>query len=626
MNIPLSQYLGLLRAYLKPQRGRVLLLALLLLAGIGLQLLNPQVIRHFIDTIQTGGTQAALIQMALLFLAAVLIQRTLALVTTYVSQQIAWRATNGLRRDLARHVLKLDMGFHNAHTPGELLERIDGDVDHLANFFSEFLLQILSGVLLAIGVLALLWREDGRIALALAGFVVLYMIIHTRGQQLATPYWAADRQTSADLMGFVEERLAGVRDLQSSGAITYTLRRFYELVRRNTWQKLKADVVTDVGWTISKIFYDLGTATGMALGAYLFYQGTISLGTVYLIMHYLGLLNGPLNRIAQQLEDLQQARVAIQRVSALFQTQSQIRASGRQPLAPGQALAVRFDCVTFGYQAAAPVLHDLSFALAPGQKLGVIGRTGSGKTTLTRLLFRLYPMQDGQIYLDDQPIDQLRLADLRQRIGLVTQEVQLFPASLRDNLRLFTPAIDDEQIWASLRQLGLTEWVQKQPNGLDTQLAADGSGLSAGEGQLLALARVFLKDPGLVILDEASSRLDPATERLLERALDSLLTDRTAIIIAHRLATVRRADQILLLEQGVIKEYGPYQQLAADPYSHFANLLRITQRHPDKQNIDELETRDATPSVDDAAIVLPHSASLQDKLRTPHSALQEVPA
>jgi ABC-type multidrug transport system fused ATPase/permease subunit len=394
---------------------------------------------------------------------------------------------------------------------------------------------------------------------------------------MATPYWAAERQYSADLMGFVEERLAGVRDLQSSGAITYTLRRFYELVRRRTWQALKADVVTDVGWTISKIFYDLGTATSMALGAYLFYQGAISLGTVYLILHYLGLLNGPLDRIAQQLEDLQQARVAIQRVRALLQTQSQVRDEGQREL-PAGPLAVRFDQVTFGYQPDAPVVRDLSFALAPGQKLGVIGRTGSGKTTLTRLLFRLYRLQTGQICLADLPIEQVRLADLRQRIGLVTQEVQLFPASLRDNLTLFNPAIDDEQIWASLRQLGLAEWVQKQPNGLDTQLAADGSGLSAGEGQLLALARVFLKDPGLVILDEASSRLDPATERLLERALDSLLAGahgaRTAIIIAHRLDTVRRADQILILENGQMQEYGPYQQLAASPHSRFAHLLR----------------------------------------------------
>ena len=513
-------------------------------------------------------------QTALWFLLIVLAQRGMAIATTYVSQQIAWSATNGLRRDLTRHVLKLDLSFHNAHTPGELLERIDNDVDRLGNFFSEFLLQILSGLLLTLGVLLLLWREDWRIAGLLALFVLAYMVVHARGQLLATPHWEKERQYSAELMGFVEERLAGVRDIQTNGAVTYTLRRFYELVRRRTWQAFKADVVTDVGWTISKIFYDLGTAAGMGLGAYLFLNGQLSLGTVYLVINYLGSLNGPLTRIANQLEELQQARVAIHRVQTLLQTPSQVTDQGNITLPMGQPLRVDFDQVAFCYHADAPVLHDLSFGLQPGQKLGLLGRTGSGKSTLSRLLFRLYDVSSGQIRLDGQDIRQVRLSDLRQRVGLVTQEVQLFPASLRDNLTLFDNNISDAQIWENLRRLGLAEWVQTLPAGLDTPLVADGNGLSAGEAQLLALARVFLKDPGLVILDEASSRLDPATERLLERALDSLLAGRTAIIIAHRLATVRRADAILILDTGSVQEFGSYPQLANDPHSRFAHLLR----------------------------------------------------
>jgi ABC-type multidrug transport system fused ATPase/permease subunit len=594
LNVPLSHYIGLLRNYLKPQIRRVLLLAVLLFSGIGLQLLNPQVIRRFIDAVQNGATQGALITLALIFLGVVLLQRGMTIATTYVSRQIAWAATNGLRRDLARHVLKLDMGFHNAHSPGELLERIDGDVDRLANFFSEFLLQILSGILLTIGVLLLLWPEDWRIALVLAGFVVAYVVVHTRGQQMAAPYWAQERQFSAELMGFVEERLAGVRDIQTSGAVPYTMRRFYELVRRRTWQALKADVVTDIGWTISKIFYDLGTVVGMALGAYLFLQGQITLGTVYLIITYLGMLNGPLNQIAHQLEDLQQARVAIERVRQLFQQVSQVVDAGKVILPAGQALPVAFEQVSFAYHNDVSVLDDLSFILQPGQKLGLLGRTGSGKTTLSRLLFRLYDVSSGCITLGGHDLRQVQLTNLRQRIGLVTQEVQLFPASVRDNLTLFDTTIADEQIWASLRQLGLERWVQQLPNSLDTQLAADGNGLSAGEGQLLALARLFLKDPGLIILDEASSRLDPATERLLEQALDKLLAGRTAIIIAHRLATVRRADLILILAQGKVQEFGPYQQLANNPASRLANLLRTASQHPETQSLDEVITNESS--------------------------------
>jgi ABC-type multidrug transport system fused ATPase/permease subunit len=229
--------------------------------------------------------------------------------------------------------------------------------------------------------------------------------------------------------------------------------------------------------------------------------------------------------------------------------------------------------VRFGYEEAT-VVRDLSFRLAPGEILGLLGRTGSGKTTVTRLLLRLYDPDAGSIRLGGVELRTARLADLRGHIGMVTQDVQLFQATVRDNIALFDPGISDERIFAALDALGLTEWVRGLPAGLDTVLGANGSGLSAGEAQLLAFTRVFLKDPGLVILDEASSRLDPATERLIERAVRTLLRDRTGIIIAHHLATVARADTILILEDGEVAEFGPRLALAHDPDSRFAALLR----------------------------------------------------
>ncbi|MEZ4713826.1 MAG: ABC transporter ATP-binding protein [Caldilineaceae bacterium] len=574
MTLSITQYTNLLASYLKPQRMRVLLLAGLFLSGIVLQLLSPQFIRRFIDLVQTGGAQSALYAAAGLFLAVAIAQRAVDVFTAYVSQHIAWTATNNLRRDLTRHVLGLDMAFHNVHTPGELLERIDGDVDRLANFFSQFLLQILSGVLLTVGVLLMLSWEDWRIGALLTLFVVAYLLVHYWDQKLAAPAWQKERRYDAELSGFVEERLAGLRDIQTSGAVNHTLRRFDRLLRRHTWQNIKADVMTDVGWTISKTFYDVGTVAGMGLGAYLYLNGAISLGTVYLIVHYLELINGPLNRIGRQLENLQQVRVAAGRIKELTDTQSPLVDGPSAPLPTGQALGVCFDNVHFGYRTDTPVLRDISFKLEPGQKLGLLGRTGSGKTTISRLLFRLYDVDGGHVRLNGVALSQLPLRNLRQRVALVTQEVQLFPTTVRNNLALFDKAFPDTQILAALAQLGLTPWLARLPHGLDTMLSADGTGLSAGEAQLLALCRVFLKDPGLVILDEASSRLDPTTERLLERALDELLRNRTAIVIAHRLATVRRADRILILENGAVKESGPYAQLAHDPDSVLAGLLR----------------------------------------------------
>jgi len=287
------------------------------------------------------------------------------------------------------------------------------------------------------------------------------------------------------------------------------------------------------------------------------------------------MLAQPIDAIRTQLQDLQQADASIARVRELMATRSRLE-DGTESVPPG-ALSVAFRAVHFGYEdgqqkTRAIVLEDLSFEHEAGRVLGLLGRTGSGKTTVARLLFHLYDPQQGEVCLGGVALRHARLEPLRARVGLVTQDVQLFEASLRDNITFFDPDISDGRLLAVLETLGLKPWLERLPNGLDTKIS--GSSLSAGEAQLLALARVFLKDPGLLILDEASSRLDPATEALLERALGRLLEGRTAVIIAHRLATVERADDILILEDGRMIEHGPRERLSADPNSRFAELRR----------------------------------------------------
>jgi ABC-type multidrug transport system fused ATPase/permease subunit len=258
---------------------------------------------------------------------------------------------------------------------------------------------------------------------------------------------------------------------------------------------------------------------------------------------------------------------------------SKIRDNGTETI-PSSPLQVEFRNVVFGYRNGDPVLKGVSFELEAGKVLGLLGRTGSGKTTLTRLLFRLYDPTSGGIYLkandDKEPValTEISIEALRQGVGLVTQDVQLFRATVRDNLTLFDQSISDERILKVIRELELSDWLDRMPQGLDTELASEGTNLSAGEAQLLAFTRIFLKDPGLVVLDEASSRLDPATEHLIERAVDKLLQNRTGIIIAHRLGTVERADAIVILESGQLVEYGPRLELIANPSSRFSALLR----------------------------------------------------
>ena len=574
MNIALKQYSTYLGTYLAPQRGRVLLLAFLLLAGTGLQLLIPQLIRHFLDTVQSSGALASLAHIALLYLGASLLQQVLAVWSTYVGENVSWTATNALRGDLTRHCLHLDMGFHNAHTPGEMIERIDGDVNALSTFLSSFAIQLLGNALLLLGILALLFREDWRAGLGLALFAVVGLAVLIRFRNIAVPHWEATRQASADMFGFLEEHLAGTEDIRANRAKPYVLHRFYQRTRAWLQHQVKAALVANLMVNSSMILMALGNAMALALGAYLFGEGTSTIGAVYLLFHYTNMLMQPIQHITFQLEELQKAGASVGRIQELNRFESTIKPGRGVPLGPG-ALPVTFEDVSFAYTAGEPVLEGLSFQLAPGRVLGLLGRTGSGKTTLARLLFRLYDPDRGAIRLGDTDIRDADLAALRNRIAMVTQNVQLFQATVRENLTLFDAAVADQRILEVLAELGLDTWVRHLPGGLDAEVTAGGGGLSAGEAQLLALARVFLlKNPDLVILDEASSRLDPATEALLEAAIERLVENRTAIIIAHRLNTIRRADHIMILEDGGIGEYGPRQGLEQDPASRFYGLLQ----------------------------------------------------
>ena len=572
MRVSLRDYWRLLAVYLRPQGRRAALLGGLLLVGIALQLIAPQLLRRFIDDARAGEELRVLLGVAGGFLGIALLTQAVTLVETWVAENVGWTATNNLRADLALHVLRLDPQFHGATTPGALIERVDGDVAKLGNFFARFVVQVLGNGLLAIGILVLLFRIDWRIGAALSAFAVIAFLIMNALRDVSVPHWAAARQASADLFGYVEERLAGTEDIRSAGAVPYVMRGNHLRSRELLQRQQRANLIGSISYSTSILLFAGGTAVALGVGATLYRDGAITLGTVFLIFQYAELLNRPIEALSRQLEDLQQASASIVRVQDLLDTQSAIADGAGAPL-PDGALDVHLDGVTFGYRPDEPVLRDVDIRLAPGEVLGLVGRTGSGKTSITRLLFRLYDPGQGAIRLGGTDIRDCRLADLRARVGMVTQEIQLFHASVRNNLTLFDPTIPDWCIHDTLDELGLGRWYESLPDGLDSVLAS-GGGLSAGEAQLLAFARVFLRDPGLVILDEASSRLDPATEWRLERAVDRLLAGRTGIVIAHRLATVRRADSIAVLEAGRVVEYGPRQELADDPTSRFAAMLR----------------------------------------------------
>ncbi|MDQ2743008.1 MAG: ABC transporter ATP-binding protein/permease [Chloroflexota bacterium] len=563
----------LLVAYLKPQRSRVLWLAVLLLSSIGLELINPQIVRFFIDTAQKGGPVGALKLAAIAFLVITLVQQIVALGAAYFGAVVGWEATNRLRADLLRHCLDLDLPFHKSHTPGELIERIDGDVTLLANFFSQFTINILGNALLVAGILIIMARTNPWLGLGLTAYCLATVAVLRALQQRAVRRYAIDRQASAEQYGAIEERLVGTEDIRGVGAESYVLGRLLGVMQRRLRTNRRARLAGNLSFFSVNFLYVMVCAIGLGLGAFLFERHQITLGTAYLIIFYIGMLASPLDKIRLQIQDMQQASAGIGRVDTLLHTQATLPEGGVVALRAGPP-AVYFDRVSFRYEDGESVLRDLTFSVRPGRTLGLLGRTGSGKTTLTRLLTRLYDPLSGRVRLDDVDLRDLSTAGLRHGVGMVTQDVQLFRASVRDNLTFFRSGTSDAEILGVLRELDLWEWYRNLPDGLDTVLGPGGAGLSAGQAQLLAFARVFLRDPGLVILDEASSRLDPASERVVERAVDLLLTGRTGIIVAHRLRTVGRVDDIMILDDGRIAEHGPRVDLLLDPASRFSRLLR----------------------------------------------------
>jgi ABC-type multidrug transport system fused ATPase/permease subunit len=570
----------LVRTYLRPHRGLVVGLTAALVLATVLPLAGPQLLRRFIDQAATGLPLSALVGTAAVYLAVALGGQFVSVIASYVASRLAWTITNRMREDLVGHVLGLDLAYHGQHTPGELIERVDGDVTSLGEFLSRFLFQVLGSLLLLIGAVALVLREDVRIGSALVVFLVFAGVVVIRFQKMTVPLATAEREATAQVIGNLEERLAGAEEIRALGASAHVLNRFQEVNAAAYRANFRWEVRSGGLLVLTNLLFALGTALMLVLGIVMLRRGSLTVGTVVLLSQYTVMVRRPLEQVIQQFKELQKAAAGATRVVQLFGERPTIlEAADAVPLPHRGPLPVLLDGVSFAYPSDPDedVLRDVTLRLEPGRSLGLVGRTGSGKTTIARLLLRLYDPPDGGVIVGGVDLRDATAASLRQRVRLVTQDVQLFAADLRDNLTLFARDVPDARLVDVLDELGLAEWFASLPEGLDTVLQPNGGGVSAGEAQLLAFTRVFLADPGLVILDEASSRLDPATELLIDRAVERMLAGRTAVIIAHRLSSLERVDDIAVLDHGRVVEHGPRAALAADPTSRFGQLLAVAE-------------------------------------------------
>ncbi|WP_223066300.1 ABC transporter ATP-binding protein [Paenibacillus caui] len=563
--------LWLLR-YLKPVKGRLLILFILLLTSTGLQLLNPQVVKQFIDTAAGGGGLSSLMTLAGIFLVVAVFNQLITVAVSYLGNDISWRATNQLRGDLLKHCLRLDMRFHNVKTPGEMIERIDGDVTNISNFFAMFIVQVIGSFVLLAGILGFMFRVNLPIAIVMTVFTLVSIFFMVFIRNLGVNSSKHEREASASLFGLIEERIAGIEDVQANGNVPYVMNRFYRLMRAVFLKGRKAWMLRVVPWNTTVILFALAVTAVLLLGVRYYLIGEISLGTLFLIYQYTQMLNDPIEMLGDQVQEFQKAKSGMLRSRELLSNRSEI-VDGEQEQLPEGALGLEFEGVGFSYNEDKPVLKDITFTVKPGERLGIIGRTGSGKSSLSRVLLRLYNIDSGVIRVGGTDITKLKLPALYRRVGMVTQDVQLFDGTLRDNLTLFNDGVSGAFILETTERLGLRQWIDAQPDGLDTHLTTGGASLSAGEAQLFALTRVFLTQPSLVILDEPSSRLDAATEAMLQAAVDQLMSRCTGIIIAHRLSTLEQVDKIMVLGDGRILEFGEREALAQDPASHYARLL-----------------------------------------------------
>jgi ABC-type multidrug transport system fused ATPase/permease subunit len=569
-----ATHVSLLRHYLRPHPVLVATVLVLLIAGAAAEVVGPLLMARFIDAAVALDPLSTLVRLALSAVAVALAGQVLSVGRTAAVAWLAWSTTNRLREDLTASCLRMDEGAHLDRSPGELVERVDGDSTAIREFISDFALQIVASALLILGVVGTLTVIEWRLGLAVLAFVLVTGWVFVLLRRHAVVDWREAREASAQLWGRTEESLRSWEDIKANGGGRFVLTGFTQAMDRLTDSFRRARTRGNRIFVITGALVAVGQGVVLAIGAVLVLSGEVSLGTLFATYFYLQLLKYPIDVLSKQLQHLQRATASVERLHELTLAVSD-RPSGTATL-PDRAVAVTFDGVTFSYHDRR-VLDGVSFHVPAGTTLSLVGPTGAGKTTIAKLLTRIRDRDGGEVRLDGVDLYDIAVPALRRHVGMVPQRVELLPGTLRDNVTMFDPSVADDRVEAALRSVGLGEWLERQPDGLDTPVEGSDQ-MSAGEAQLIAVTRLLVRDRRLIVLDEATSRLDRESEDLLRQAVDRLAGDRTIVVIAHRLTTALRADQVLVLEDGRVTGCAPPAELSLDDRSRLARMLRLEEQ------------------------------------------------
>ena len=576
--------------YLKREKKRLILILLILIPVALAGSIQPLLVGQAISVLRGEDTIAFFnnlpkeltinLIIGILFI-TVLLRLGLQGFQSYNIQSVGQRLTARIRNDLFAHSMSLSLRFHDKMPVGKLLTRLTSDVDALSEVFGSgavgVLADFVSLIVISITMILIEWRLG--LLLLIVQIPVTLFILWLQKRYRKQNYKV--REELSQLNANFQENLQGLEVVQMFRRQSLNGQNFFK-TGTNYKNAVNGTIFYDSSISAFIEWVSLAAvALVISLGGYMVTAGAMGLGTLTTFILYSQRLFEPLRQLAERFTQIQGGLTAVERISELLEKKIEIydhinpKAENKELLNSNKTLLgeVLFENVSFFYREDEPIINDLSFKIKPGDHVALVGPTGSGKTTLIRLLCRLYEPQKGNIYIDGQNIKSIPIDSLRKQLGVVLQDTFLFSGNVADNLRLDS-SIDNQRLKDVCSDLGLDNLLRKLPNGLDTYIRERGGNLSSGERQLLSIARVAIRDPKILIMDEATAFMDPSTEATLQRDLDRLLEKRTALVIAHRLATIEASDRILVMRKGSLIEEGTHEELRAlgGLYSQLAEL------------------------------------------------------
>ncbi|OYD15308.1 hypothetical protein CH330_06030 [candidate division WOR-3 bacterium JGI_Cruoil_03_51_56] len=555
-----SVYIKRLWPFFRPYLGRAIAAGSLVLVSSGLGLVGPVLIKRAIDVNIGNKDPGGLVVTSLIYLTT----QAVVLVASYF--QMVWlarvgeRGTADIKQSLFCHLLDLPVSFFDKHPVGKLISRVESDTEALKMLFTRTSVVLLESVLMLVGMSLVMaftsWRLYLLIVILLPPFIIAFWIF----QRKVRPVYLKVRRTVADINSLVSETLKALPVIQVFCQQPRFAERMNHLNRLKYQQEMKATLLWYMVWFLVDFGEVLGLGLILGFGGVWALQGALTIGTLFMFTAYLTRLFGPLRMISDQINVIQRAFASAERIFGMFDQKPEPEGElvkGQLSLRQG----ITFERVGFAYDGENFVLKDIDLAVHRGEKVALVGETGGGKSSIVNLLLKFYTAQKGRILFDEKELARMNHHQLRATIGFVPQEVIMFPGTVLDNLRMMDSTVPRERVIMAAKRARIHEAVLRFPHGYDTNLIGHGVNFSLGERQLIAFARALVFDPEILLLDEATSSVDPHTEQLIQEGLAELLKGRTAIIVAHRLATVQMADRIIVVHKGNIAEQGNHEEL-----------------------------------------------------------------